>query len=164
MKIGILYFVVILCVVSGGYAIDNGLARTPPMGWNSWNTFRMEINENLVKEIADAFVTLGLKEAGYEYIVIDDGWQLARDSLGNIMPDESKFPSGIKNLADYIHSKGLKFGLYSDAGTKTCGGLPGASDPLGNFCRGRPGGGALHQPGVYPGRRGAGYPDAQTVR
>lgn len=102
------------------------LAQTPPMGWNSWNTFRLKINEELVRSIADMFVKQGFKDAGYEYIVIDDGWQIDRDAQGNIVVNQEKFPSGIKALADYIHSKGLKFGIYSDAGYKTCGGFPGS--------------------------------------
>jgi alpha-galactosidase len=96
------------------------LAKTPPMGWNSWNKFGCNINEDLIKEIADAMVKNGMKDAGYEYIVIDDCWQIARDKQGNIIADPERFPSGIKALADYVHSKGLKFGLYSDAGTYTC--------------------------------------------
>ncbi|MCD6441631.1 MAG: glycoside hydrolase family 27 protein [Candidatus Marinimicrobia bacterium] len=96
------------------------------MGWNSWNAFGLNVNENLIKITADLFIEKGLKEAGYEFIVIDDGWQIKRDEDGNIIPDIDKFPSGIKALADYVHSKGLKFGIYSDAGTKTCGGLPGS--------------------------------------
>lgn len=107
-------------------ALDNGLALTPPMGWNSWNTFRLKINEDLVKGMADVFIEKGLKDAGYEYVVIDDGWQIDRDAEGNIITSKEKFPSGIKALADYVHSKGLKFGLYSDAGTHTCGGHPGS--------------------------------------
>ncbi len=102
-----------------------GLALTPPMGWNSWNKFACNINETTIKEIADAMVTSGMKDAGYEYIVIDDCWQIDRDSLGNIIIDPDRFPSGMKELADYIHSKGIKFGIYSDAGTKTCQGRPG---------------------------------------
>lgn len=102
------------------------LAQTPPMGWNSWNTFRLEINEEVVKGIADVFVEKGFIDAGYEFIVIDDGWQISRDQEGNIIVDPEKFPSGIKSLADYIHSKGLKIGIYSDAGTKTCGEFPGS--------------------------------------
>lgn len=102
------------------------LALTPPMGWNSWNTFRMDIHESLVREVADAFVDRGLQEAGYEFVVIDDGWQIDRDPEGNIIEHPERFPSGIKALADYIHARGLKFGLYSDAGYKTCGGLPGS--------------------------------------
>jgi len=102
------------------------LAKTPPMGWNSWNKFGCNINENLIKEIADAMVKNGMKDAGYEYIVIDDCWQIARDKQGNIIADPKRFPSGIKNLVDYVHSKGLKFGLYSDAGTYTCQKRPGS--------------------------------------
>lgn len=102
------------------------LVLTPPMGWNSWNTFRLEINEDIVKGIADVLVEKGFKDAGYEYIVIDDGWQIDRDEKGNILPDKDKFPSGMKALADYIHCKELKFGIYSDAGYLTCGGFPGS--------------------------------------
>ena len=102
------------------------LARTPPMGWNSWNTFRLEINEEVVRGIADFFAENGFKDAGYEYIVIDDGWQVGRDEQGNILANPKKFPSGIKALADYVHLKGLKFGLYSDAGYQTCGWFPGS--------------------------------------
>jgi len=102
------------------------LAQTPPMGWNSWNQFGCRINETLVREMADAMVESGMKESGYQYIVIDDCWQSGRDSEGNIMVDERAFPSGIKALADYIHSKGLKFGLYSDGGIRTCAGRPGS--------------------------------------
>ena len=102
------------------------LAKTPPMGWNSWNTFRLDINEDVVKGITDVFVEKGFKDVGYEYIVIDDGWQISRDENGNIIPNPEKFPSGIKTLVDYIHSKELKFGIYSDAGTKTCGEFPGS--------------------------------------
>ena len=113
----------VLLVMMGGTAsaLDDGLARTPPMGWNSWNTFRLNINENLVRQVADVIVEKGLKDAGYEYLVIDDGWQIARDEEGNIVADPEKFPSGIKALADYAHSRGLKFGLYSDAGARKSG-------------------------------------------
>lgn len=103
-----------------------GLAPTPPMGWNSWNKFACDVSETLIKETADAMVASGLKDAGYEYIVIDDCWQIGRDSLGFIVADPERFPSGIKALADYIHSKGLKFGIYSCAGDQTCGGRPGS--------------------------------------
>ena len=102
------------------------LAKTPPMGWNSWNTFRLNIHEDLVREVADAFIEKGLKEAGYQYIVIDDGWQIDRDENGNILASQEKFPKGIKATADYIHSQGLKFGIYSDAGYLTCGKFPGS--------------------------------------
>lgn len=120
---------IILLVCSTGFAGVSGwddLAKTPPMGWNSWNTFRLDINEAVVRGIADMFVDKGFADAGYEYIVIDDGWQVDRDDQGNIVVNKDKFPSGIKALADYVHSKGLKFGIYSDAGYKTCGGFPGS--------------------------------------
>ena len=100
------------------------LAKTPPMGWNSWNKFGCNVSEGLIRETADAMVASGMKDAGYQYIVIDDCWQVARDDRGNILPDERRFPSGMKALADYVHAKGLKFGLYSDAGSKTCQGRP----------------------------------------
>ncbi len=103
-----------------------GLALTPPMGWNSWNTFQCNVDEALIREITDAMVTSGMKDAGYRYIVIDDCWHGVRDSLGFIHPNPQRFPSGMKALADYIHSKGLKFGIYSCAGDKTCGGYPGS--------------------------------------
>jgi len=102
------------------------LAQTPPMGWNSWNKFGCDINENIIKEIADAMVKTGMQKAGYEYIVIDDCWQIDRDSNGNILADPERFPSGMKSLGEYIHSKGLKFGIYSDAGTLTCQRRPGS--------------------------------------
>lgn len=102
------------------------LGMTPPMGWNSWNTFTWEINDKLIREAADAMAS-ELKDAGYEYIVIDDCWsEKQRDSNGKLVPDHWKFPEGIKPVADYVHSKGLKFGMYSCAGTHTCGGHPGS--------------------------------------
>jgi alpha-galactosidase len=107
-------------------ALDNGLAKTPPMGWNSWNKFACDVSEKLIKEAADAMVSSGMKGAGYQYVVIDDCWQIGRDSEGNVVPDPKRFPSGMKALADYVHSKGLKFGLYSDAGTLTCQKRPGS--------------------------------------
>jgi alpha-galactosidase len=116
----------IVCLSTGELcALDNGLAKTPPMGWNSWNKFGCNVSEELIKQIADAMVSTGMKDAGYQYIVIDDCWQVDRDNQGNIIPDSKRFPSGIKALADYIHSKGLKFGIYSDAGTLTCQKRPG---------------------------------------
>lgn len=102
------------------------LGLTPPMGWNSWNTFTWEINDKLIREATDAMAS-ELKDAGYEYIVIDDCWsEKQRDSNGKLVPDHWKFPEGIKPVADYVHSKGLKFGMYSCAGTHTCGGHPGS--------------------------------------
>jgi alpha-galactosidase len=104
----------------------NSLAQTPPMGWNSWNKFGCNVSEDLIKSVADAIATNGMKEAGFQYVVIDDCWQVSRDENGFIVADPQHFPSGIKALADYVHSRGLKFGLYSDAGTKTCAGRPGS--------------------------------------
>lgn len=102
-------------------------ALTPPMGWNSWNAFGKNVSEQVIRETADSFVTLGLKDAGYSYIIIDDIWQGGRDaSTGLLYPDSTRFPSGIKALADYVHSKGIKFGIYSDAGDSTCGRMPGS--------------------------------------
>ncbi|MES3023514.1 MAG: glycoside hydrolase family 27 protein [Pseudomonadota bacterium] len=102
------------------------LAATPQMGWNSWNTFACNINERLIRETADAMVRLGMKDAGYEYVNIDDCWHGKRDKNGVIHPDPERFPSGIKALADYVHAKGLKLGIYSDVGATTCGGRPGS--------------------------------------
>jgi alpha-galactosidase len=117
----------VACLPAGELrALDNGLAKTPPMGWNSWNKFACNVSEELIKQAADAMVSTGMKDAGYQYVVIDDCWQVDRDSQGNIVPDLKRFPSGLKALADYIHGKGLKFGIYSDAGTLTCGKRPGS--------------------------------------
>lgn len=101
--------------------LDNGLARTPPMGWNSWNKFGCDgLNEKVVRQTADEMATNGMKDAGYQYVILDDCWQSGRDAQGNVIADATKFPSGIKALADYVHSKGLKFGIYTDVGTMTC--------------------------------------------
>lgn len=102
---------------------------TPPMGWNSWNTFGERINEQLIYEIADNMVSTGLKDHGYQYLVVDDCWSLKeRDETGHLIADPQKFPNGMKAIADYIHSKGLKFGMYSCAGNLTCAGYPGSYD------------------------------------
>ncbi|MDE2183982.1 MAG: glycoside hydrolase family 27 protein [Alphaproteobacteria bacterium] len=95
------------------------------MGWNSWNKFACNVNEKIIRAQADAMAASGMRDAGYQYIVIDDCWQGTRDKNGNISADPVRFPSGMRKLADYVHSKGLKFGIYSDAGDKTCGGRPG---------------------------------------
>ena len=103
------------------------ILRTPPMGWNSWNTYGPNINEQLIRETADAMVENGLLEAGYNYLVIDDCWALRqRGENGRMVADPEKFPSGMKALADYVHSKGLKFGMYSCSGTRTCADYPGS--------------------------------------
>ena len=103
-----------------------GLADTPQMGWNSWNKFEDKINEQLIRETADVMVEKGLLDAGYVYLNLDDHWHGERDAQGFIHEDLQKFPSGLKALGDYIHSKGLKFGIYSDGGTMTCGCRPGS--------------------------------------
>ncbi len=105
--------------------VDNGLARTPPMGWNTWNHFGCNVSSQLVRESADAMVQNGMRDAGYQYLVIDDCWQVARDASGRIVPDSTRFPEGMKALADYVHARGLKFGIYTDAGRRTCQGRPG---------------------------------------
>ena len=120
--------VLLLCIVFcavGTLALDNGLARTPQMGWNSWNHYHCGINEDIVKKTADAFVANGLDKAGYQYVNIDDCWQKSRDSKNVIQPDPDSF-SDFQGMIDYVHSKGLKFGLYSDAGTMTCQKRPGS--------------------------------------
>lgn len=121
-------FIVLLVITSQSLFAQKfeQLAKTPPMGWNSWNQFGCRITEKLVMEAADAMVNSGMRDAGYEYVVIDDCWQTERDSAGNIVANPKTFPSGIKVLADYIHSRGLKFGIYSDGGVKTCAGRPGS--------------------------------------
>lgn len=98
------------------------LAPTPPMGWMTWNYFGDDINEAAIRQMADAMVASGLVDAGYKYIFIDDGWQGGRDKYNNIIADPEKFPSGIKALADYVHGKGMKLGIYSDAAPLTCAG------------------------------------------
>ena len=102
------------------------LAQTPQMGWSSWNKFQGNINEDIIKGIADAMVSSGLRDAGYTYINIDDCWHGQRGADGFIQPDPKHFPSGMKALADYVHARGLKLGIYSDAGTETCAGRPGS--------------------------------------
>jgi alpha-galactosidase len=113
---------------SNAAALDNGLARTPPMGWNSWAIYELKIDEGLIRATADAMASGGMKGAGYEYIIVDAGWKAKnRDADGRLRADPEKFPSGMKALADYVHSKGLKFGLYTDAGTEDCvSGAPGS--------------------------------------
>ena len=120
-------------LISAGNAADapppraeNGLALTPPLGWNSWNKFGCNINEGIIRQAAEAMVSSGMKDAGYRYIVIDDCWHGTRDAHGDIQADPQQFPSGIGALAAYVHGLGLKFGIYSDAGTKTCAERPGS--------------------------------------
>ena len=125
MKIMLLFSLILTLFLTfvTGY---NGVGKTPPMGWNSWNHFGCNINEDLIKQTADNLISLGLFDLGYRYINLDDCWQVSRDENDVIVADPEKFPSGIKALADYMHSKGLKLGIYSDAGEKTCAGRPGS--------------------------------------
>lgn len=117
--------IIIFCTQLNAQKTDH-LVLTPPMGWNSWNTFHTDINEKIVMETADIMVSSGMKDAGYIYLVLDDGWMaMERDNQGNLVPDPKKFPNGIKVVADYVHSKGLKFGLYNCAGILTCQKYPG---------------------------------------
>ncbi len=123
LKVGALTSALLLPMVAFAQK-DPNLAKTPPMGWNSWNKFQCNLNEQMVREIADAMVATGMRDAGYEYVVMDDCWHGKRDSLGFIQPNPEHFPSGIKALADYVHSKGLKLGIYSCAGNTTCAHQP----------------------------------------
>mgnify|MGYP004603440431 FL=1 len=101
------------------------IAKKPPLGWNTWNTFGENINEALILETADKMIEYGYKDAGYEYVVIDDCWALKKRGIdGRLVPDPEKFPHGMKYIADYLHERGLKFGMYSCAGTLTCAGYP----------------------------------------
>ncbi|BCY09880.1 ricin-type beta-trefoil lectin domain protein [Actinoplanes sp. L3-i22] len=118
-------------------ALENGVARTPPMGWNSWNTFGCNISESLIRGMADAMVSSGLRDLGYQYVVVDDCWfNPNRDSAGNLQGDPTRFPSGMRALGDYLHGKGLKFGIYQGPLDKTCAqyfnSYPGATGSLGH--------------------------------
>ena len=117
----------LLCLTPARAQKWEGFASTPQMGWSSWNCFQCNINETQLKEIADIMVEKGLVDAGYEYLNMDDGWHAPRDSRGFIHEDPQKFPSGLKALADYVHAKGMKIGIYSCAGRKTCAGYAGSS-------------------------------------
>ncbi|MDR2954735.1 MAG: alpha-galactosidase [Prevotella sp.] len=112
--------VFVLLATPGGYAQNK---KTPMMGWSSWNTFRININEDLIKETADAMVAKGLKDAGYTFVNIDDGFFYGRDEKGNLLVHPEKFPNGMKAVADHIHKLGLKAGIYSDVGIQTCGSI-----------------------------------------
>jgi alpha-galactosidase len=102
------------------------VAATPPMGWNSWNKFGCDVSDTLIREMTDAIVSTGMKDAGYQFVNIDDCWQVGRAADGTIVVDPDRFPNGMKPLADYVHSKGLKFGVYTDAGRMTCQKRPGS--------------------------------------
>jgi alpha-galactosidase len=118
--------VLLLCIPTG-FAGD--LLPTPPMGWNSWNTFQTRIDEQLIESTADAMIANGMRDAGYVYVNLDDGWSAKeRDAAGNLVGDPQRFPDGMKALGDYLHQRGFKFGIYNCAGTQTCAGYPGGRD------------------------------------
>jgi len=128
-------FTLLVCLLVGAATLlvpatsaqtSASLAPTPPMGWNSWNKFGCNVSDKLIREMADAVVSSGMQAAGYQYVNIDDCWQVSRDASGTIVADPTRFPSGIKALADYVHGKGLKLGIYTDAGTGTCEKRPGS--------------------------------------
>jgi alpha-galactosidase len=116
----------VVFTAGGASAVDNGLALTPPMGFNDWNSFGCNVDEQLIEQTADLFVSSGLKDAGYDYINIDDCWMASERVDGHLVADPTKFPDGIKAVADYVHSKGLKLGIYESAGTVTCQRYPGS--------------------------------------
>lgn len=122
------FLLALLCLSSSAFAQKfTGLALTPPMGWNTWNTFASHISEPLVHDTADAMIANGMRDAGYVYIVLDDTWAAKeRDAHGNLVADPEKFPSGMKALGDWLHAKGFKFGIYSCAGVRTCADYPGS--------------------------------------
>ena len=127
MKTKLLLIVILVSFYLTGNAQEKPvLAATPPMGWISWNLFEGNISEDIVKQLADAMVETGLKDAGYEYIILDDLWHGGRDEKGYVYPDPEKFPNGMKVVADYVHSKGLKFGIYTDIAEYTCAGMVGS--------------------------------------
>jgi alpha-galactosidase len=122
-----LAFAALACFGGSAAALDNGVARTPPMGFNDWNAFGCNVNARLIERSADAMISSGLAAAGYRYVNIDDCWlKHARDAAGNLVPDPHKFPHGIAGVAAYVHARGLKLGIYEDAGAGTCGGFPGS--------------------------------------
>jgi alpha-galactosidase len=123
-----LFFMAIAAALSAAAIAQKteGLAATPPMGWNSWNRFGCNVDERLIRETADAMVATGMRDAGYVFVTIDDCWHGTRDADGFIRPDPERFPAGMKALADAVHARGLKLGIYSDAGGTTCAGRPGS--------------------------------------
>jgi alpha-galactosidase len=121
-KSGILILSLVFCFFTNQIQAQQ-LALTPPMGWNSWNLVEADVSDPLIRQIADAMVSSGMKQVGYQYIIIDDFWVGGRDATNHLFPDQKRFPGGMRVLADYVHSKGLKLGIYSDAAEYTCGGV-----------------------------------------
>jgi alpha-galactosidase len=127
LQLALCAVVCVLAFSGSSNALENGLARTPPMGWNTWNTFQCNYDEKLLREMAVRLVSSGMAKAGYNYLIVDDCWQLKeRDANGNLQVDTSKFPNGMKPFVDYVHSLGLKAGIYSDVSVYTCQGLAGS--------------------------------------
>ena len=116
----------VILTAGGASAVDNGLALTPPMGFNDWNSFGCDVDEQLIEQTADRFVATGLKAAGYQYVNIDDCWMAKRRKHGHLVTDPRKFPDGIRAVADYVHARGLKLGIYESAGIATCQRYPGS--------------------------------------
>lgn len=127
VKFFIIFFGVLICMPKvfsqQKYSAWDSLAATPPMGWNSWNYFEAKVSEKVIMDMADAMAANGMKAAGYQYLIIDDHWVGGRNNKNSLYPDALRFPNGIKYLADYVHQKGLKLGIYSDAAEYTCGGV-----------------------------------------
>ncbi len=118
---GILLLSATAFAAAPAHALDNGVGRTPPMGWNSWNTFACNINEQLIRQTADSIVSSGMRDLGYQYVVVDDCWMAPqRDANGNLQGDPGRFPSGMKALGDYLHARNLKFGIYQAPLDQTC--------------------------------------------
>ena len=117
------FFVAFAVIALGrpAFALDNGLARTPAVGWNAWNTFGCSVNENLIEQVADALVRSGMRDAGYRYLVLDDCWMGGRDKHGALLPNAARFPHGMKALGAYLHTRGLRFGIYESPNVVTCG-------------------------------------------
>ncbi|KAI7846119.1 hypothetical protein COHA_000380 [Chlorella ohadii] len=121
-----LALVLLSCCALGALALDNGQGLRPAMGFNTWNTFATNIDEELIKNTADLMIQLGLKDVGYNYVNLDDAWSAPARQGGRLVADPQRFPSGIRALSDYVHARGLKFGIYGDAGALTCAGYPGS--------------------------------------
>lgn len=124
---GALTVLLVSALLPGTLPLDNGVGLTPAMGWSTWNTFQGKVSDALLRQSADAMVSSGLAAAGYQYVNLDDGWCVGRAPDGTLIPDPTLFPNGMKPVADYIHSKGLKFGMYTARGSTTCMGRPGAN-------------------------------------